>query len=76
MWFGEELSYFINVGIYIVAVLIGSASSTLLITSLSITSDLIGSHTESGAFVYGAMSFLDKLSNGATVMVIQYFSPR
>ena len=27
------------------------------------------------AFVFGAMSFLDKVSNGAGVMIIQYLHP-
>nr|CAD7399560.1 unnamed protein product [Timema poppensis] len=57
--------------IYVVAILFGAGSSVMLVTSLGITSDLIGSNTESGAFVYGAMSFVDKLANGLAVVVIQ-----
>lgn len=53
----------------------GAGGSIMLITSLSITADLIGPNVESGAFVYGAMSFTDKLSNGVAVMLIQYFNP-
>ena len=30
---------------------------------------------ETGAFVYGAMSFTDKLSNGITIQLIQIFHP-
>ena len=30
---------------------------------------------ETGAFVYGAMSFTDKLSNGVAVQLIQIFHP-
>lgn len=44
----------------------------MLVTSLGVTSDLIGKNTESGAFAYGIMSFTDKLSNGLVVMLIQY----
>jgi hypothetical protein len=29
----------------------------------------------SGAFVYGCMSFVDKLSNGVAVVLIQNFQP-
>jgi hypothetical protein len=54
-----------------VAGLFGASSSVLLVTSLGVTADLIGSDTESGAFVYGAMSFADKLSNGIAVTTIQ-----
>ncbi|RUS80621.1 hypothetical protein EGW08_011631 [Elysia chlorotica] len=57
------------------AVLMGCAGSLMLITSLSMTSDLIGSNVESGAFVFGAMSFTDKLSNGIAVLLIQFFHP-
>lgn len=57
--------------VYCVAILLGAASSVLLVTSLGITADLIGADTESGAFVYGAMSFADKLSNGLAVTTIQ-----
>ena len=49
----------------------GAGSSVMLVTSLGITADLIGLNTESGAFVYGAMSFTDKLSNGVAVALIQ-----
>ncbi|KAF2359689.1 Major facilitator superfamily domain [Trinorchestia longiramus] len=67
----EYAEYFKVWGIFLVAVLLGSGGSTLLITSLSITADLIGKNTEGGAFVYGLMSFVDKVSNGVIIMVIQ-----
>uniref|UniRef100_A0A6M2DN77 Putative na+/melibiose symporter n=1 Tax=Xenopsylla cheopis TaxID=163159 RepID=A0A6M2DN77_XENCH len=57
--------------IYVVAVLFGCAGSILLVTSLGVTSDFIGKDTDSGALVYGLMSFTDKLSNGFAVIVIQ-----
>ena len=47
----------------------------MVITSLSITSDLIRDNNNSGAFVYGAMSFTDKLSNGILIALLQQFSP-
>lgn len=58
--------------IYIVVIMLGAASSILLVTSLGITADFIGFHTERCAFVYGSMSFTDKLSNGIAVAIIQY----
>ena len=61
--------------VYPMAVLLGAGGSTMLVTSLSITADLIGNSVESGAFVYGSMSFFDKLSSGLAIMVIQYYSP-
>ncbi|KAJ8029672.1 Major facilitator superfamily domain-containing protein 12 [Holothuria leucospilota] len=58
-----------------IAILLGSGGSMALVTSLSMTADLINQNTESGAFVYGAMSFTDKLSNGLAVLVIQLVHP-
>ena len=55
---------FTGVEIYIIAILIGSGGAGMLITSLSLTAELIGKNKESGAFVYGAISLIDKLSNG------------
>ena len=74
MWF-EDLIYNSTVNAIVASVLLGSGGSTILITSLSMTSDLIGDNTNTGAFVYGAMSFTDKLSNGVVVALLQQFSP-
>ncbi|XP_030365392.1 major facilitator superfamily domain-containing protein 12 [Strigops habroptila] len=61
--------------IYGAAVLLGAGSATILVTSLSMTADLIGANTRSSAFVYGAMSFTDKMANGLAVMAIQNLHP-
>ncbi|XP_058393550.1 major facilitator superfamily domain-containing protein 12 isoform X2 [Diceros bicornis minor] len=65
----------LGVAVYVAAVLLGAGCATILVTSLSMTADLIGPHTHSGAFVYGAMSFSDKVANGLAVMVIQSLHP-
>ncbi|XP_058019336.1 major facilitator superfamily domain-containing protein 12 isoform X2 [Ahaetulla prasina] len=65
----------LNVEVYGAAVLLGAGSATILVTSLSMTADLIGPHTHSGAFVYGSMSFTDKVANGLSVMIIQDLHP-
>ncbi|KAG8237532.1 hypothetical protein J437_LFUL016509 [Ladona fulva] len=72
MWiyYGEGPSY-VEHEIYVVAVLIGAGSSITLVTSLCITADLIGANTESGASVYSAVTFADKLFNGIAVMIIE-----
>ncbi|XP_041059690.1 major facilitator superfamily domain-containing protein 12a isoform X1 [Carcharodon carcharias] len=57
------------------AVLLGTGSTTILVTSLAMTADLIGENTQSGAFVYGSMSFTDKIANGLGVIIIQGFHP-
>ncbi|XP_075031205.1 major facilitator superfamily domain-containing protein 12 isoform X4 [Calonectris borealis] len=65
----------IGAEIYGAAALLGAGSATILVTSLSMTADLIGTNTHSGAFVYGAMSFTDKMANGLAVMAIQNLHP-
>ncbi|XP_005858917.1 PREDICTED: major facilitator superfamily domain-containing protein 12 [Myotis brandtii] len=65
----------LGVAVYAAAVLLGMGCATILVTSLAMTADLIGPHTHSGAFVYGAMSFSDKVANGLAVMVIQSLYP-
>ncbi|XP_053405307.1 major facilitator superfamily domain-containing protein 12-like isoform X2 [Mercenaria mercenaria] len=70
--------YFLPQGsklVYGAAILSGIGGSTMLVTSLAMTADLIGDNTESGAFVYGAMSFTDKLSNGVAIALIQQLHP-
>lgn len=70
IYFGQGQNY-TSYEIYGVCALIGIAGSTMLISSLGMTNDLIGHNTTSGAFVFGAMSLLDKFSNGLAVMAIQ-----
>ncbi|KAF5899544.1 major facilitator superfamily domain-containing protein 12-like isoform X2, partial [Clarias magur] len=61
--------------VYGAAVLLGAGSATILVMSLSMTADLIADQTQSGAFVYGAMSFTDKVANGVGVIIIQTLHP-
>lgn len=61
--------------IYAVAAVLGIAQSILLVTSLDITADLINKNSESGAFVYGAMSLADKLANGIAYQIIELINP-
>ncbi|XP_069336614.1 major facilitator superfamily domain-containing protein 12 isoform X2 [Eulemur rufifrons] len=65
----------LGVAVYAAAVLLGAGCATILVTSLAMTADLIGPHTHSGAFVYGAMSFSDKVANGLAVMAVQSLHP-
>ncbi|XP_069029431.1 major facilitator superfamily domain-containing protein 12-like [Embiotoca jacksoni] len=61
--------------VYGAAILLGAGSATILVISLSMTAELIANQTQSGAFVYGAMSFTDKFANGVAVMIIQALHP-
>ncbi|VDN57486.1 unnamed protein product [Dracunculus medinensis] len=65
-----------RISIFIIAIALGLAQAILLVTSLAITAELINKNTESGAFVYGAMSFGDKLTNGIALQVIELFNPQ
>jgi hypothetical protein len=50
---------------------LGCGMSIMMVTSLCITADLIGDNTNSGAVVYSAVTFTDKLLNGLAVMLIE-----
>ncbi|XP_017765977.1 PREDICTED: major facilitator superfamily domain-containing protein 12-like [Eufriesea mexicana] len=71
--FGNDLTY-VKYQIYPVSLILGSAGSIMLVTSLGIIADFIGQNIDNSAITYGIMSFTDKLCNGLTVMLIQYLS--
>ncbi|KOC68329.1 Major facilitator superfamily domain-containing protein 12 [Habropoda laboriosa] len=71
--FGSGLTY-TKYQIYPLFVILGSAGSIMVVTSLGITADFIGQNIGSSSFVYGIISFTDKLCNGLAVMLIQYLS--
>uniref|UniRef100_A0A0N5A765 MFS domain-containing protein n=1 Tax=Parastrongyloides trichosuri TaxID=131310 RepID=A0A0N5A765_PARTI len=60
---------------FILVIFMGIAQSVLLVSSVSLTADLINKNIESGAFVYGSMSLFDKISNGITFQLIEIFNP-
>uniref|UniRef100_A0A914C7S6 Uncharacterized protein n=1 Tax=Acrobeloides nanus TaxID=290746 RepID=A0A914C7S6_9BILA len=60
---------------FIITAFLGATQALLLISSLGTTSDLINENTESGAFVYGAMSLMDKLTNGIAYQIIELLNP-
>lgn len=70
IYFGISQDYIYR-QIYFVSILIGLSGQIININSQSILNDMIGQNTASSAFVFGAMSFLDKGANGIAVMVIQ-----
>ncbi|XP_012264755.2 major facilitator superfamily domain-containing protein 12-like [Athalia rosae] len=61
-----------NTGVvYLVAILIGGGSSITMVTSLSVTAELIGPRTERSALVYSVVTFLDKVVTGLVVILIE-----
>ena len=65
----------IEIALISACILLGIGTSTTNICSLSLTSDLIDLNTECAAFVYGFMSFADKLANGIVIAIIQQHNP-
>ncbi|KAK7496828.1 hypothetical protein BaRGS_00011808 [Batillaria attramentaria] len=61
--------------VYITVVFIGIGGALMQTTALSIVADLIGDSVTSGAFVYGSISFVDKVANGAAVEIIEILHP-
>eukprot|EP00300_Choanocystis_sp_HF-7_P030537 c39395_g1_i1.p1 GENE.c39395_g1_i1~~c39395_g1_i1.p1 ORF type:complete len:504 (+),score=85.64 c39395_g1_i1:65-1576(+) len=57
--------------VFAMATLLGVGNSTCMITSVSMVGDLAGSRVNSAAFLYGLMSFTDKLSNGLVIFLVQ-----
>ncbi|EAR84718.2 MFS transporter (macronuclear) [Tetrahymena thermophila SB210] len=55
---------------YPIAILIGCSQVMLLNTGITLISDVIGLKGKSGAFVFGAYSFMDKISTGIALFFI------
>jgi Na+/melibiose symporter-like transporter len=59
--------------VYPTVFLLGVGCASSMVITVSVEGDLVGPNTESGAFVYGFMSFADKLVNGLVILAIQAF---
>eukprot|EP00475_Leptophrys_vorax_P042986 TRINITY_DN8134_c0_g1_i5.p1 TRINITY_DN8134_c0_g1~~TRINITY_DN8134_c0_g1_i5.p1 ORF type:complete len:535 (-),score=105.50 TRINITY_DN8134_c0_g1_i5:116-1720(-) len=57
--------------IYPSVILLGLGNATIMVCAVSMESDLIGINPKSAAFVFGSLSFTDKLSNGIVIYLIQ-----
>lgn len=62
--------------IYAVSALNGIAGTTLVIAALSMISDLTSTQAKPTAFVFGAISFTDKLANGISVFLLEEYLPK
>lgn len=56
---------------YATAIVFGVGTSLLMVTGVSFVNDLVAENLGTSAFVYGCMSFTDKLGTGAVVILIQ-----
>ena len=61
--------------VFVIAAILGIGSTVMLVTSLALTAEFIGTDTNSSAFIYGLMSLTDKVSNGFAVILIQNYIP-
>lgn len=61
--------------IYITAATMGIAQSLLLTAAFAFCNFLIGADKGSSAFIYGSMSFTDKLVNGIVYQIIELVNP-
>ena len=61
--------------VYAVAFVLGSGTGIVGVSALSLICELVGDCCESGAFVYGAMSFSDKIANGVAIMATEALTP-
>uniref|UniRef100_A0A1J3F5A4 Major facilitator superfamily domain-containing protein 12 n=2 Tax=Noccaea caerulescens TaxID=107243 RepID=A0A1J3F5A4_NOCCA len=61
----------INSFMYVISVFIGIANALILVTAISMQSVLVGSELGGCAFVCGSLSFLDKMSCGLALYILQ-----
>ncbi|KAI1296866.1 Major facilitator superfamily domain-containing protein 12 [Halotydeus destructor] len=62
--------------IYGIAALNGVAGTSLLVSIVSLISKLTKDYPGSGAFVFGVMSFSDKLMNGSSILLLELLLPK
>ncbi|CAF4829140.1 unnamed protein product, partial [Rotaria sp. Silwood1] len=76
-WFIIDIKSILQIQIALISacILFGISTSTTSICSTALASDLIGLNTECGAFVYGVMTFVDKIANGIIIALVQQFNP-
>ncbi|GAA0161959.1 hypothetical protein Leryth_025709 [Lithospermum erythrorhizon] len=58
---------------YIFSVLIGVANALMMVTGVSMQSFLVGKDLHGCAFVYGSLSFLDKISCGVALVFLESY---
>ncbi|KAI3873099.1 hypothetical protein MKX03_031475 [Papaver bracteatum] len=59
--------------IYLLSVIIGVANALMTVTGISMQSVLVGKDLNGCAFVYGSLSFLDKISCGLALYVLESY---
>ncbi|XP_009782044.1 uncharacterized protein [Nicotiana sylvestris] len=62
-----------NVLMYILSVLIGIANALIMVTGVGMQSVLVGRDLNGCAFVYGSLSFLDKMICGLALFILESY---
>lgn len=62
-----------NAFMYIISIFIGIANALMTVTGVSMQSVLVGEDLNGCAFVYGSLSFLDKISCGIALYILESF---
>lgn len=62
-----------NYAMYVVSVFIGIANALMMVTGISMQNFLIGENLNGCAFVVGSLSFLDKMSCGIALYILQSY---
>lgn len=65
-WTGVQL-----VPVFAIFALYGGGGNMVVCSALGLTAELIGNNTKSSAFVYGLMSFGEKIFNGIAVVILE-----
>ncbi|CAI9103258.1 OLC1v1001709C1 [Oldenlandia corymbosa var. corymbosa] len=63
----------LNPLIYLLAVVIGIANALMMVTGISMQSFLVGEDVHGCAFVYGSLSFLDKIFCGIALCILEAY---
>lgn len=58
---------------YLLSILIGIANALMMVTAISMQSFLVGDDLNGCAFVYGSLSFFDKISCGIALYVLESY---
>ncbi|XP_006649460.1 major facilitator superfamily domain-containing protein 12-like [Oryza brachyantha] len=58
---------------YPLAMVIGAANALVMVTTIGLESSLVGDDLNGSAFVYGSLSFLDKMSCGIALFVLESY---
>jgi Na+/melibiose symporter-like transporter len=58
---------------YPLAMVIGAANALVMVTTIGLESALVGEDLNGCAFVYGSLSFLDKMSCGIALFVLESY---